>query len=375
MNNDISKKLEPLDGLRGIGALIIALLFHYEKFIPVQQMPLYRIVKWPFINGWILVELFFIISGLIFTCFYGKKISQSQVTAEGFFIARFSRLYPVHLFTLLIVAMFQMARVLCGLKQFAYNANDIHQFILNVFMLQRVGLDYGESFNAVSWTLSVEAIMYLIFFIVRKRVKTQKQFIFYCTLLIFLGFSCCKISTDFPLFNAYIGRGLVAFYWGCILFYILDIASVSSHKGILILICTVLLLGISISGSAFGYDFFGRGGYVSTAYTFILFPCMIYLVINIKFLRFIFASKPLSFLGKISFAIYMCHIPVQLIIDTTNRLLNFELNYASKSFWVGYSVSVILVATIVHKFIEVPAREYIRKQYKLYKCKSIKAII
>lgn len=54
-------------------------------------------------NGAYAVDLFFLISGFIFTNIYFYKISNHIVDGNRFFIARFARLYPLHIVTTVAV--------------------------------------------------------------------------------------------------------------------------------------------------------------------------------------------------------------------------------------------------------------------------------
>ena len=92
-----SARKPPLPALTGIRTLlaIFIILFH---FTPPHLGLLY-----PFIdNGYIFVGVFFLISGYVLTYNYadrGRNLDKRQ-----FWLARFSRLYPVYLFVLLISA-------------------------------------------------------------------------------------------------------------------------------------------------------------------------------------------------------------------------------------------------------------------------------
>ena len=95
--NDI---LEPLNGIKGIGAVIIAFFFHYGNFLSVDLSPLYcTLTRNLCENGWLMVELFFMLSGIVFTLLYYPQINSGMKGIE-FTVLRISRLYPMHLFTL-----------------------------------------------------------------------------------------------------------------------------------------------------------------------------------------------------------------------------------------------------------------------------------
>lgn len=101
-------------------------------------------------NGWLGVPFFFILSGFILT--YAHADMQIERTdLKRFFVARFSRLYPVYLLTLAISIPF--------VDHFSLST-DWYQF----FLLQKWFPGSGATdWNFVAWTLSVELFFYLVF--------------------------------------------------------------------------------------------------------------------------------------------------------------------------------------------------------------------
>ena len=79
---------------------------------------------------------------------------------------RFSRLYPLHLATLLaLVPLILVFHALTG-DDFIYKYNDAYHFGLNLAFVQYWGFEKGLSWNGPSWSISVEIALYLIFFAV-----------------------------------------------------------------------------------------------------------------------------------------------------------------------------------------------------------------
>jgi peptidoglycan/LPS O-acetylase OafA/YrhL len=99
------------------------------------------------------VSFFFVLSGFILTYAY-----QDGFKAGEFYLARFARLWPVHAVTLAL-AFWLLSPFLIARPEWAL------PFLANALLLQAwvpvVG--YVFSFNAVSWSISVELFFYLIF--------------------------------------------------------------------------------------------------------------------------------------------------------------------------------------------------------------------
>ena len=94
------KRFYALDALRGLAALGVV-LFHYRMFDAGR--PLEKTFLFIHVYGWMMVDVFFCISGFIFFWKYGELIYQKSIGFKKFALLRLSRLYPLHLLTLLLV--------------------------------------------------------------------------------------------------------------------------------------------------------------------------------------------------------------------------------------------------------------------------------
>ena len=83
----VNDRFRAVDGLRGIAALLVVFL-HVEWPSHIASTTFIR-------NGYLAVDLFFILSGLVITANYGTRIV-SVSDARRFMTLRFFRLYPLH---------------------------------------------------------------------------------------------------------------------------------------------------------------------------------------------------------------------------------------------------------------------------------------
>ena len=81
------KRLECLDGLRGLLALYV-LLTH---MVPFAALPAW--VVWPLLHGEAAVDLFFVLSGMVIV----RSLEHYNYRALPFLIARAARIFPVFL--------------------------------------------------------------------------------------------------------------------------------------------------------------------------------------------------------------------------------------------------------------------------------------
>src|SRR5579872_5949172 len=96
-----AKYISNLTPLRGIAALLVA-VFHFEmaiaRFVPAQHTMFFE-------KCYLMVDLFFIMSGFIIFHVY-KEYFQSAIrkaALKKFFVARFARIYPLHIFSLALL--------------------------------------------------------------------------------------------------------------------------------------------------------------------------------------------------------------------------------------------------------------------------------
>ncbi len=166
------------DRLIGIELLRFAaafgvLVWHYQNFATVsvaerpfvmEAQPLYWLLAPLYAYGNAGVELFWCISGFIFTWKYLQPIRAGGVSFGHFLMLRFSRLYPLHLATLLLVAGLNAAYRARHGAYFIYPVNDLRHFLLNLGFASQWGFQTDRSFNGPIWSVSVEVLVYFLFF-------------------------------------------------------------------------------------------------------------------------------------------------------------------------------------------------------------------
>jgi len=164
-------KLLGLELLRFAAAFAV-LVWHYQHFafngtaidVARSAQPFYAQLRLFYEYGWYGVQVFWSISGFIFFWRYRDSVAQGGIGGRTFFILRFSRLYPLHLATLLAVALLQWTYMAQAGHAFVYPHNDGYHFLLQLFMASHWGLQQGYSFNGPIWSISAEVLVYLVFY-------------------------------------------------------------------------------------------------------------------------------------------------------------------------------------------------------------------
>ena len=150
------KSLGPLTTLRFLAAL--AVFGHHLAFLADDPRTA-RVYNRFLFEGRVGVNFFFILSGFILTYNYAPTIAHWRWREiREFYVARFARVYPVHLLTFLIAAV-----LLTGVSMAP--ARSAAAAICQLTLTQSFCPDPAVyfSFNAPAWSLSAEAFFYAAF--------------------------------------------------------------------------------------------------------------------------------------------------------------------------------------------------------------------
>jgi peptidoglycan/LPS O-acetylase OafA/YrhL len=143
--------LPALTGLRCFAALNIV-FFHFSN--PKWFGPFAPVVD----HGYTSVSFFLLMSGYILAYNYSDRASKGHLRTREFWIARFSRLYPVYILALILSI---------GMLIEEWHARSHAQFAWGVFLtpllLQGWSPSLSTFWNTPAWTMCVEAFFYLIF--------------------------------------------------------------------------------------------------------------------------------------------------------------------------------------------------------------------
>lgn len=354
----VPPRFEELESVRGIAALLVVI--HH---IPQWNTLLYNIPY--FRNGYLMVELFFVLSGFVIYTAYFNKITNNKDFVRFQFL-RFGRLYPLHILFLLVFLGLEFLKLFAS-KYYNINSpnstpfviNNFPAFISHLFLVQAIGvLDHVGSFNAPSWSISAEFYTYLLFgFIILKYYRLR---VLLFTLLA-IGFYLLSQSPVFSRFS-YFFICISGFSLGCIVASCVSLYDKVKLPSTTPFIPIVLLLFLLAN-----YP-------ISTYYPliFILSAILIFSLAKSKegvVSRFL-KNRLLKWLGLISYSIYMSHF---LIIWIVNQFIRVILNKKevlingdsfpqldfSESI-IAYLITIVitlLVSYLIYRIIEKPFRE------------------
>ena len=367
--------LPNLTPLRAIAAMAVV-VFHLNEisivFVTQQQSMLLR-------KCYLMVDLFFIMSGFIMLHVYGESFSKAVnwKSFSKFIKARFARLYPLHFFMLLVLVIL-----------FFPSSNDnpviarIDSFIAiptNLLLLQSFGLHNIFTWNVPSWSISAEWWAYMVFpFLAMSLAKNKRMAIILITLLaIIIYFSILYLvprtnpfTPEVPYldhdldvtFDFGFLRGLAGFMMGMITYIAYQNKKINQifAKDIVALGCIIVLL----IAMHFGLN--------DSIYILLFMLLVLCFSANESYVAKICKLKPLQYLGDISYSIYMVHFLLLFTIGDfmINKMVLLSLVPENHRvpFFTGIMISilflliVIFVSSITYFLIEKPCRKWLNKK-------------
>jgi peptidoglycan/LPS O-acetylase OafA/YrhL len=347
-----------LDLLRGLAAISV-LIWHYQHFYDVTQghltdravQPFYSVL-WPLYEyGGNAVQLFWVISGFIFSAVYVP----AQVKGKEFFANRFARLYPLHLVTLFSMVVLQAISARVIGSEIIYTQNNLKNFVQHLLFVSGWG-NGVVSFNSPIWSVSVEIIIYFLFFVLLSNIRKWKLFTVCVSVIM-----AVPILTFFPVsFEGYKHMSLFSI-WCCGVYFFLGTAvyflwqKTRAHPKKVLLFGLAAIVGASFMGkTAFDFDRFSLN-------LLILFPAAI-LVVAIVEPYATWIPQKIRFIGDSTYGIYLWHVPIQIVFLNWIYFAGADQSIiVTKWFFLTYLFAVLAWAFISYKVVEAPSRKMIRR--------------
>lgn len=303
-----------LDALRAF-AVFAVMFVHFVGHVPQWLL----LVPWAACG----VELFFVLSGFLITGILldSRNRIESGVSAwwmlRQFYVRRFLRIFPLYYAVILVGRIIQLTGFT---KTFGWNL----AYMTNFYILTK-----GEWIGAAShlWTLSVEEQFYLawpwiVFFLPKKwLLPTFASIVFFAVVyraVAFDWFGPWLNVTPFASFDCFGAGALLA------------MAQRREYEGNPRLRRTLCIIGLSLgtplliialAGQFSPRSIPGRLGAMNLAMTFLFTPLISGAASGFTGLPgLILMQKPIRYIGKISYGIYIYHVPVSWLIGGSKWL-------------------------------------------------------
>jgi peptidoglycan/LPS O-acetylase OafA/YrhL len=154
-----SDRMIYLDLLR-IASSYMIILYHFQNQMSFGEAT--ATVRARFEGFTLAVDLFFFISGFVISSVYSGKVSNAS-TFGKFMGKRVARLVPLHWATFAVFAGFGILNAMGHLPSNHPEIYDVKCAIPNLLLLHAFGICRSLTFNYVSWSISAEMGMYLLF--------------------------------------------------------------------------------------------------------------------------------------------------------------------------------------------------------------------
>lgn len=394
-----ARYLSNLTPLRGVAALLVA-IFHFEmaiaRFVPARTTMFFE-------KSYLMVDLFFVMSGFIMLHVYGRSFGgimgdgglrvavpggkgsgKAMLERAGlrkdnlkhFFVARFARTYPLHLFTLLLLVL--IVRYLTDWGHPPIPLERPSDILPNVFLLQSFGVCKIYNWNIPSWSISAEWGAYLLFpFLALWINRSKKVASVLLSLFVLAAYGCIMyvlprvnpLSPATPVphnlnttFDYGYLRGIAGFVIGMLIYQLYHREGVRALFGSDAASVVIMLLVIAALHFA-----------VSDALVVFLFAGLVLnFAVNSGTLHRVCNNRVLQYLGNISYSIYLMQIFPQEPFSHGWRLPGvtgtargkFNIDFAPGLFYcVIYLVLLVALASITYYVIERPCRKFINRHW------------
>lgn len=355
------KEIRALTGLRGIAALVVFWGHSYESLRVhglSSEMPL--AIQRLFLSGTRQVDIFFVLSGFILALIYRDWFTRgmTQATYWEFLRRRLARIWPLHAFILMMVlAMVLIAQTLSlatrgGLDRFVLADLPDHLILVHAW---GPFTEDGGAWNPPSWSISIETIGYMVFPVMLwLTVRARSSPLLLLALATCIGFGLNSFIPWGLDGVRGVARGLSEFFFGCVLakLFVGPVAAwLQGRVGSLLSVA--LLVG--------GFLLVAKAGFIIAV---LVAPLMLALCGDNAPARLL-GSKPLHFLGEVSFSIYLGHF---LYMSILNRVIKPEwMLGGTGQMVVGLllmNVIVVALSTLTYRYIEQPGRAWLSGRSK-----------
>lgn len=378
MNNNKSKYLPSIDSLRALAVLAV-IIYHVD----VNYLP----------GGFLGVDLFFVLSGYLISSLIIKEYKKTgSVNLYNFYIRRARRLLPAVYFmiTVGLVVMVLFNEVL--LRKSHLDAIFGYLYSSNWWYIFHK-LDYFDSFGAQSpfkhlWSLAIEEQFYMIFpllFLLVNRKKKSKDGTYKLNknfLYVVLGLIIASLIAHIILFDInnisriYFGTDTRAFSLlvgvvGAILYPMERLhAKVTLQQNMIYSVVSLMSIATLITVMIYTSEYntwLYRGGFLLVA--------VLGLIVIISsgkqhtLMSRLLSFKPVVFIGKISYSLYLWHFLVLVLTTPVSEIGNPNIYFVMLRV-----ILTFVVAIVSYVFVETPIRKLGFKKYvsvifkKMIKC-------
>lgn len=352
------KKLEYVDSLRGIAVLAV-ILFHSNQIGRHLLAP--EILNKISSSGIYGVQLFFLTSAFTLYISFNTRYKNEINPVRNFFIRRFFRIAPMYY----LAIFYYLLQDGFGPRYWLGDKTEItiSNIISNFTFTHGFNPYWVNSLVPGGWSIAIEMIFYALLPILFLRIKNINQAFNFFILSLVIKLVVTYFFIKYPLIgNEQFWNGYLFFYFprqlpifslGILLYFVVivkqELSKISANS--VLALCVLAYLQLVTNSNLI----FER--HVIFGLVFFLFAVSIS-----RYNSFLFVNRVITFIGKISFSMYLVHFAV------LHWLNYFKLDVVSEIGTVNYFLKFfivviisILISTFLYKIVEVPFQSFGKK--------------
>jgi peptidoglycan/LPS O-acetylase OafA/YrhL len=373
-------RFSALDGWRGIAALAVA-LFHSPFQSHFEESPLVQ-------NSYLLVDFFFVLSGFVISHAYLRRLRRPGGLGS-FVIRRVGRLWPLHVFMLGAFVLLELVKlVLVDGGGFEHRAppfsggTSFASLFASLFLAQSLGLFSSVTWNAPSWSISVEFYTYFLFAVaawaIHRYLVPAAIVLIVGSLWVIIKFAhgFMGVGLDYGLF-----RCIAGFFTGYLTYRAYRVYGARWIRPV----GMALWLEVAALAVALLFLLYAGSGVPTLAAPFAFSLVVFVFALERGPISWLLQSQPFRALGEWSYSIYMVHAFLVVLImrstqvaqtlaggpllvdssaaggEAPRTVVYWGSLYLTDAMTVIYLLLAVFVASLTYRFVEHPGRDWFNR--------------
>ena len=342
--------------LKFTGAICIAIFLHYnDHFLPclgIENPFANHAFLWSLShNSYVFTEMYFIISGILYSHAYMERIIDGRMRFDQFLIKRIVRVFPTLILTTLVVYAENLILYKTNGTLWSCGTLSIWELLTDCLFGGKSVFNAPLTLNGPIWFVNVLILCYIVAYILTKLFQKCRS-VFLLALPIPVGIMMQYSGASFAGWNTQIARGYISFFVGLLLGQAIKNLYKWNEKQYFLL---KVVLAIELAGAAWIRICPWRDlltGDLTGFYTFLIFPEVILLLHKNKVISKWCATKFFNWCGNISFGIYLWNFPIYLGLHLLIISGHFAIDVTNPLFFAVVILLHLAVATISYCVIE-----------------------
>lgn len=308
----------------------------------------------PFYGAFLAVDLFFVLSGFVLS----KLLLAEKYGFRAFFWMRFWRLWPLHVATILLcIVVYELNRSVGHYAPPDVMFSDIPLILENAAFLMTLGIVDVAVINDPSWSIGIEFWLsaLLLPLLIRGSLAVLLAIIVAAYLFIAIhAHGLMAIGAVYPFVSLGVLKGIAGMSLGVAICKVEEPLNSKLENMDVQWYAALISVSFAFTAAAIVWQ---NNSLLNFAVIVAIIPVLAARSFSrLRSINGFLSSKPLVWLGTISFSLYLVHTPVLVLLDvpTVARSLG-GVNAA-----IFLSVACILAGAAVHYFFEKPVARIVK---------------